>query len=263
MGTTDMARQRVNVERMRMLGATVEGVSEGAGTLKEATSEAIRHWVRHVKTDHYVIGSAVGPHPYPLVVKTFQSVIGREAKAQLLAREGRLPDGVIACVGGGSNAIGIFSAFVDDPSVKLYGAEAGGVGNATGQHAATLSQGTSGVLHGAHSGLLADGEGRILPTMSISAGLDYPGVGPEHAHLSHTGRAVYRAISDADAMDALLTLTRREGILPALESAHAVALAKQVAQEHGDSLLLVNVSGRGDKDLTTILARLADAGGTR
>lgn len=253
MGTEDMARQELNVVRMRLLGAEVRAVDSGSRTLKDATNEAIREWMTTYRDTHYLIGSAVGPHPYPTLVRTLQSVIGTEARAQILEAEGRLPDGVVACVGGGSNAIGFFAGFLDDPEVALVGVEAGGVGEELGSHAASLVRGRPGVLHGAYSYLLQDEDGQIAPTHSLAAGLDYPGVGPEHAFLRTSGRARYVAVSDEAARGAFLTLSRREGIIPALESAHAVAYALEWARELGpEGLLVVCLSGRGDKDVNAL-----------
>jgi len=250
MGEEDTARQALNVVRMRLLGAEVVPVTTGSRTLKDAINEAFRDWVSTVETTHYCIGSVMGPHPYPVMVRDFQKVIGIEARAQALAAVGRLPDAVIACVGGGSNAIGIFHAFIPDPGVRLIGCEAGGDGLASGRHAASLAGGSAGVLHGMRTYLLQDSDGQTLPTHSVSAGLDYPGVGPEHAWLHDTGRASYRAITDAQAMDAFGLLCRTEGILPAIESAHALAGALQLGPELGaGAVLLVNLSGRGDKDV--------------
>ena len=243
MGSEDMRRQRPNVERMHLLGAEVRPVEFGTRTLKEATSEAIRDWITNVETTHYLIGSAVGPHPYPEIVRELQSVIGREAREQFLATEGRLPDVVVACVGGGSNAIGIFSAFVDDPDVRLLGVEAA--------DAASLGTGRAAVLHGARSSVLADEDGQILDAHSISAGLDYPGVGPEHAWLRDSGRAEYVRATDREALGAFRELTRLEGIIPALEPAHALARARELE----DDYVLVCLSGRGDKDLEEVLAQ--------
>jgi tryptophan synthase beta chain len=243
MGAEDMRRQAPNVERMKLLGAEVRPVEFGTKTLKEATSEAIRDWITNVETTHYLIGSCVGPHPYPEIVRELQAVIGREAREQVLAQEDRLPDAVVACVGGGSNAIGLFAGFVDDPEVRLVGVEAAG--------AASLGTGRAGVLHGARSSLLADEDGQIADAHSISAGLDYPGVGPEHAFLRDTGRAEYRAATDEEALAAFHLLARREGIIPALEPAHALARALDLDAE----LVLVCLSGRGDKDLATVLER--------
>jgi tryptophan synthase beta chain len=253
MGEVDVARQSLNVFRMKLLGATVVPVSSGSRTLKDATNEAIRDWVTNVRTTYYIIGSVVGMHPYPLIGRDFQSVIGREARAQMLEQAGRLPDYVLACVGGGSNAMGIFHPFVADASVKLVGVEAGGHGVATGQHAASLSAGRPGVLHGARSYLLQDDDGQVIETHSISAGLDYPGVGPEHAHLKDTGRADYVPITDAEALDAFQLLCRTEGIIAALESSHAVAQAVKLAPTlPPDQIILINLSGRGDKDINTV-----------
>jgi tryptophan synthase beta chain len=252
MGEQDTRRQALNVARMRLLGAEVVPVPAGAGTLKDAINEAMRDWVTNVDTTHYVIGSVVGPHPFPMMVRDFQRVIGVEARAQCLDLTGRLPDAVVACVGGGSNAMGLFHPFVGDATVRMYGCEAGGDGVGTGKHAATLVGGSPGVLHGARSYLLQDGDGQTLETHSISAGLDYPGVGPEHAWLRDAGRAEYRAVSDTEAMEAFALLCRTEGIIPAIETAHAVAGAVQVARELGpDAVLVVNHSGRGDKDVDT------------
>jgi tryptophan synthase beta chain len=243
MGSEDMERQKPNVERMHLLGAEVRPVEFGTRTLKEATSEAIRDWITNVETTHYMIGSCVGPHPYPELVRELQAVIGREARDQVLAAEGRLPDAVVACVGGGSNAIGLFAGFVDDDGVRLVGVEAAG--------AASLGTGRAGVLHGARSSLLADEDGQIADAHSISAGLDYPGVGPEHAFLRDTGRAEYVAATDDEALAAFHLLAEREGIIPALEPAHALARAVKLDAE----VVLVGLSGRGDKDLATVLAR--------
>jgi tryptophan synthase beta chain len=249
MGEVDILRQRPNVRRMELLGARVVPVRSGGRTLRDAINEAIRDWVTHVRTTHYLIGSVVGPHPYPLLVRELQSVIGREARAQILERERRLPDCVVACVGGGSNALGIFHAFLDD-AVALHGVEAGGAGPRPGQHAATLGAGRVGVLHGLRSYVLQDEDGLVLPTHSISAGLDYAGVGPEHALLKESRRASYTTVSDVEALDAFHLLSRTEGILPALESAHAVAHAIRLASRmEPERIVLVNLSGRGDKDL--------------
>jgi tryptophan synthase beta chain len=265
MGTEDMRRQRPNVERMELLGATVEPVESGARTLKEAVSAAIRDWVTNVETTHYVIGSVVGPAPYPTLVRDLQRVIGDEARAQLLEREGRLPDRVIACVGGGSNAIGTFKAFEDDEQVELVGVEAGGEGLESGRHGASLVGGRAGILHGALSSVLQDSEGQILEAHSISAGLDYPGVGPEHAYLRDLGRVRYESVTDEQALDAFHLLSRLEGIIPALEPAHAIAwLLENSGSRPGsgaktgsseDSITLLTLSGRGDKDLEQVLDR--------
>jgi tryptophan synthase beta chain len=243
MGAEDMRRQRPNVERMGLLGAEVRPVEFGTKTLKEATSEAIRDWITNVETTHYLIGSCVGPHPYPEIVRELQAVIGREARTQILEEEGRLPDAVVACVGGGSNAIGLFAGFLDDLSVRLIGVEAAG--------AASLGSGRAGVLHGARSSLLADEDGQIADAHSISAGLDYPGVGPEHAFLRDSGRAEYLPATDEEALAAFHLLSEREGIIPALEPAHALARALEL----DDEVVLVGLSGRGDKDLATVLSR--------
>lgn len=257
MGTEDMQRQEPNVFRMRLLGATVHPVDAGSRTLKEAVSAAIRDWVTNVSDTHFLIGSAVGPHPYPLIVRDLQTVIGREARAQMLETEGRLPDYVVACVGGGSNAIGIFHAFLDDPGVALVGVEAGGEGVASGNHAATLTAGRAGVLHGSMSYLLQTPEGQVLPTHSISAGLDYPGVGPEHSWLKDTERALYVNVTDDRAVAALRALSETEGIIPALEPSHAMAYVIETLAPSlpNTNTILVNLSGRGDKDLGTIMAR--------
>src|SRR5215211_5597381 len=255
MGEEDTRRQALNVARMRLLGAEVIPVRTGSRTLKDAINEAFRDWVANVATTHYVFGTVAGPHPFPAMVRDFQRVIGDEARAQVLDREGRLPDAVLACVGGGSNAIGIFTAFVPDEGVRLVGLEAGGDGVGTGRHAATITGGAPGVLHGARSYLLQDENGQTVESHSISAGLDYPGVGPEHAWLHDTGRAEYRAVTDAEAMEAFALLCRTEGIIPAIESAHALAGAMVLGTELGPgALLLVNLSGRGDKDVETASA---------
>ena len=252
MGAVDTERQALNVARMRLLGATVVPVTTGSQTLKDALNEAFRDWVASVDNTHYVIGTVAGPAPFPEMVRDFAAPIGFEAREQCLALLGRLPDAVLACVGGGSNAMGIFYAFIPDENVRLYGFEAGGDGIETGRHAATLTGGSPGVLHGARSYVLQDDEGQTLESHSISAGLDYPGVGPEHAWLHDTGRATYRPITDAQAMEAFELLCRTEGIIPAIESAHALAGARQVADELGpDAILVVNLSGRGDKDVAT------------
>jgi tryptophan synthase beta chain len=251
MGVQDTIRQRPNVQRMKLLGASVEGVQAGSSTLKEATSAAIRDWVANVESTHYVIGSVVGPAPYPALVRDLQRVIGDEARAQMLEREGRLPERVVACVGGGSNAIGIFAGFIEDPEVQLIGVEAAGEGIETPRHGAPLTVGgRSGVLHGSRSAVMQDEEGQILQAHSISAGLDYPGAGPQHAHLRDTGRARYEAVTDADALAAFREVTRLEGIIPALETSHALAWV--LACEDGE-LDLVCLSGRGDKDLAEVL----------
>ena len=252
MGEEDTRRQALNVARMRMLGAEVVPVTIGSRTLKDAINEAFRDWVTSVGNTHYCIGSVMGPHPFPMMVRDFQRIIGVEAREQVLALAGLLPDAVIACVGGGSNAIGVFHAFIPDTGVRLVGCEAGGDGVTTGRHAATLVGGSAGVIHGMRTYLLQDDEGQTLATHSISAGLDYPGVGPEHSWLHDTGRASYRAVDDQQAMEAFALLCRTEGIIPAIESAHALAGALEVGRELGpDALLLVNLSGRGDKDMDT------------
>ena len=253
MGAIDVERQAPNVQRMEMLGAKVNAVTEGSATLKDAMNEAIRDWVTNCDDTFYVIGTVAGPHPYPEMVRDFQSVIGREARAQMLAKYGRLPDQAIACVGGGSNAMGLFVGFLDDSAVKLVGVEAGGKGIATGEHAASINGGRVGVLHGAKTYLLQTGSGQIIDTYSVSAGLDYPGVGPEHAHLADTGRAEYPVINDDEAIAAFDLLCRFEGIIPALESSHALAEAiKRAPHLPKETLLLVNLSGRGDKDMENI-----------
>jgi tryptophan synthase beta chain len=252
MGETDTRRQALNVSRMRMLGAEVIPVKTGTRTLKDAMNEAFRDWVSTVDNTHYCIGSVGGPHPFPMMVRDFQRVIGVEARQQVLDLTGRLPDAVIACVGGGSNAIGVFHAFIPDANVRLVGCEAGGNGDGPGMNAATLSKGSPGVLHGMRTYLLQDDEGQTLDTHSISAGLDYPGVGPEHSWLKDTSRAEYRSVSDSQAMDGFSALCRTEGIIPALESSHALAGAMDVGRELGsDGLIVVNLSGRGDKDVAT------------
>jgi len=252
MGEEDTHRQALNVSRMRMLGAQVIPVATGTRTLKDAMNEAFRDWVSTVGHTHYCIGSVGGPHPFPMMVRDFQRVIGQEAREQVLSQQGRLPDVVIACVGGGSNAIGLFDAFIPDPQVRLIGCEAGGDGIETGRHAATLTGGSPGILHGMRTYVLQDDEGQTRSTHSISAGLDYPGVGPEHVWLMETGRASYRAVTDAEAMHAFDVLCRTEGIIPAIESAHALAGALDVGRELGPgALIVVNLSGRGDKDVDT------------
>ncbi|OYD09974.1 tryptophan synthase subunit beta [Paludifilum halophilum] len=257
MGEEDVRRQRLNVFRMELLGAEVISVTSGSRTLKDATNEAIRYWVSHVEDTFYLIGSAVGPHPYPEMVRHFQRIIGDETRAQLLEKEGRLPDDVVACVGGGSNAIGMFTPFIADGGVRLHGVEAAGEGLDTDRHAATLSRGTPGVLHGSLSYLLQDEYGQVLEAHSVSAGLDYPGVGPEHACLKERGRVRYTCAEDREALEAVRLLSRTEGILPALESAHAVAEAVKLAGEGSfDSLLVICLSGRGDKDVETIRSEL-------
>ena len=255
MGAEDIERQAINVYRMRLLGATVVSVESGSRTLKDALNEAMRDWVTNIDNTFYIIGTVAGPHPYPAMVRDFQTVIGREARQQIMAMEGRLPDALVACVGGGSNAIGLFHPFLDDPDVAIYGVEGGGDGVATGRHAAPLCDGKPGVLHGNRTYLMEDSDGQIIETHSISAGLDYPGVGPEHAWLKDSGRASYVAITDTEALDAFHALTTTEGIMPALESSHALAYtAKLAANMDSDRIVIVNLSGRGDKDVHTIAA---------
>ena len=255
MGAEDVQRQALNVYRMRLLGAEVIPVESGSRTLKDALNEAMRDWVTNVDTTFYIIGTVAGPHPYPAMVRDFQAVIGREAKAQILELEGRLPDALVACVGGGSNAIGLFHPFLDDAGVRLYGVEAAGRGLETGEHAAPLCAGRPGVLHGNRTYLMEDEHGQIIETHSISAGLDYPGVGPEHAWLKDIGRAEYVAVTDEEALAAFHDLTRTEGILPALESSHALAHAAKLAPTMDpDRIVIVNLSGRGDKDIHTVAA---------
>ncbi len=255
MGEEDIHRQAPNVFRMKLLGAKVVSVTSGSKTLKDALNEAMRDWVTNVDNTYYIIGTVAGPHPYPAMVRDFNSVIGREAREQILEQAGRLPDALIACVGGGSNAMGLFYPFIDDKDVALYGVEAGGDGVETGRHAAPLTAGKPGVLHGNRTYLMEDADGQIIPTHSISAGLDYPGVGPEHAWLKDTGRAKYVTIDDSEAMRAFHDLTRTEGIIPALESAHALAHAAKLAPSmRSDDIIIVNLSGRGDKDIQTVAA---------
>lgn len=257
MGEKDMERQEINVFRMRMLGAKVTPVKTGSRTLKDATNEAIRDWVTNVKDTHYIIGSVVGPHPYPAIVRDFQAVIGREAKRQVLDIEGRLPDYVVACVGGGSNAMGIFYEFIPDKKVRLIGVEAAGKGIETGEHAASINAGSIGVLHGSKSYILQDEDGQIIPAHSISAGLDYPGVGPEHAYLKETGRATYVAVTDKEAVEGFKLLTKTEGIIPALESAHAVAFLERLSKvTTKEQTVILCLSGRGDKDVYTVSKHL-------
>jgi tryptophan synthase beta chain len=253
MGEEDIRRQALNVYRMKLLGAQVISVTSGSRTLKDAMNEAMRDWVTNVDDTFYIIGTVAGPHPYPLLVRDFQCIIGREARAQSLAQTGRLPDALVACVGGGSNAIGLFHPFLEDESVAMYGVEAGGHGLATTEHAAPLSAGTPGVLHGNRTYLMQDSDGQIMHTHSISAGLDYPGVGPEHAWLKDIGRVNYVVASDDEALRAFHTLTRVEGIMPALESSHALAYAEKLAaQMTPQQTIIVNLSGRGDKDIHTV-----------
>ncbi|MEE9171597.1 MAG: tryptophan synthase subunit beta [candidate division NC10 bacterium] len=253
MGTEDMQRQALNVFRMRLLGAKVTPVDAGSRTLKDAINEAMRDWVTHVDDTHYVLGSALGAHPFPMMVRDFQSVIGREARAEILEVEGRLPDVLLACVGGGSNAIGLFHPFIEDSSVRMVGVEAGGLGIESGKHAARFAAGEPGVLHGTLSYILQDGDGQIQTTHSVSAGLDYPGVGPEHTYLREIGRAAYVWVTDQEALEGFALLSAQEGIIPALECAHAVAYATKLAPEIGPhGILLINLSGRGDKDVELV-----------
>ena len=253
MGKEDMDRQALNVYRMELLGAKVHGVSSGTGTLKDAVNETMREWTRRMEDTLYVLGSVMGPNPFPMMVRDFQKVIGKEIREQLMEKEGRLPDAVIACVGGGSNAMGAFYEFIPDEQVRLIGCEAGGLGIDTEKHAATLSCGTTGIFHGMKSVFCQDEYGQIAPVYSISAGLDYPGIGPEHAHLAEIGRAEYVPITDREAVEAFEYLSRTEGIIPAIESAHAVAYARKLAPKMGkDQIIVVNLSGRGDKDVAAI-----------
>ncbi len=253
MGAEDVERQSLNVYRMKLLGATVVPVTSGTRTLKDAMNEALRDWVTNVDDTHYIIGTVAGPHPYPMMVRNFQSVIGLEARSQILQAEGRLPEVLVACVGGGSNAIGLFHPFVDDPDVRMVGVEAGGLGLATGQHAAPLNEGVPGVLHGNKTYLMSDEDGQISATHSISAGLDYPGVGPEHSHLKDLGRAEYASATDDEALAAFRTLNQLEGIMPALESSHAIAwVIANAPLMSPEEIILVNLSGRGDKDINTV-----------
>ena len=255
MGAEDIRRQSLNVARMKLLGAEVVPVTSGSQTLKDALNEAMRDWVTNVATTHYLLGTVAGPHPFPTMVRDFHSVIGIEAREQVLALTGKLPDAVLACVGGGSNAIGIFHRFISDPSVRLIGLEAGGDGIETGRHASSISGGTSGVLHGSRTYVLQDEDGQTIESHSISAGLDYPGVGPEHAYLKDMGRAEYRSVTDAQAMEAFALLSRTEGIIPAIETAHALYGAMVLGRELGpDATILINLSGRGDKDVQTAAA---------
>lgn len=257
MGVEDMMRQRLNVFRMKLLGAEVHPVESGSKTLKDAINEALRDWVTNVQTTYYLIGSVVGPHPYPVIVRDFQSVIGLETREQILKAENRLPDAVVACVGGGSNAIGAFYPFIRDKEVKLYGVEAAGEGVETGKHAASLCAGSEGVFHGMLSYVLQDEYGQILPTHSVSAGLDYPGVGPEHSFLKSIGRVKYDAVTDEEALEAFVELSRLEGIMPALEPCHALAYAGKLAKKMSRSeIMIVNLSGRGDKDVEVVASRL-------
>ncbi|WP_368916193.1 tryptophan synthase subunit beta [Exiguobacterium acetylicum] len=253
MGEEDVRRQELNVFRMELLGATVIPVTQGSRTLKDAVNEALRYWVKHVEDTHYLMGSVLGPHPFPQLVRDFQAVIGKETRRQIIEKEGRLPEAIVACVGGGSNAIGMFHPFIDDTDVKLYGIEAAGSGVETDQHAATMTKGEVGVLHGSMMYLLQDAHGQVQEAHSISAGLDYPGVGPEHSLLKDIGRVQYEAVTDEQALEALQLLSRKEGIIPALESAHAIAYATQLAAEMDkEEILVICLSGRGDKDVVTV-----------
>lgn len=260
MGETDIQRQQMNVERMKLLGAEVRSVQKGRGTLKDAMNEALRDWISHVDTTYYLLGTGAGPHPYPTMVREFQKIIGLEARNQILLKENKLPDALVACVGGGSNALGLMHPFLEDLNVKMFGLEAGGKGTNNGEHAASICKGQVGVLHGNLTYLLQDLDGQILEGHSISAGLDYPGVGPEHGLLFETGRVTYTAITDQDAVNAFQLLSQQEGIIPALESSHAIAYAIQLAQEmQPEQIIIVNLSGRGDKDLNTVKKYLAGA----
>ena len=260
MGETDIQRQQMNVERMKLLGAEVRSVQKGRGTLKDAMNEALRDWIRHVDTTYYLLGTGAGPHPYPTMVREFQKIIGLEARNQILLKENKLPDALVACVGGGSNALGLMHPFLEDLNVKMFGVEAGGKGINSDEHAASICKGQAGVLHGNLTYLLQDLDGQILEGHSISAGLDYPGIGPEHGILFETGRVTYTAITDQEAVNAFQLLSQQEGIIPALESSHAIAYAIQLAQEmQPEQIIIVNLSGRGDKDLNTVKKYLAGA----
>ena len=260
MGETDIQRQQMNVERMKLLGAEVRSVQKGRGTLKDAMNEALRDWIRHVDTTYYLLGTGAGPHPYPTMVREFQKIIGLEARNQILLKENKLPDALVACVGGGSNALGLMHPFLEDLNVKMFGVEAGGKGINSDEHAASICKGQAGVLHGNLTYLLQDLDGQILEGHSISAGLDYPGIGPEHGLLFETGRVTYTDITDQEAVNAFQLLSRQEGIIPALESSHAIAYAIQLAQEmQPEQIIIVNLSGRGDKDLNTVKKYLAGA----
>lgn len=253
MGEADIRRQELNVFRMELLGAEVKSVSQGSGTLKDAVNEALRYWVNHVDDTHYIIGSVVGPHPFPKIVRDFQSVIGTEAKNQILEQEGRLPEAVIACLGGGSNAMGMFYPFIEEEGVELFGVEAGGRGMSSGKHGAALSEGKNGIMHGMQTNLLQDDDGQIQEAYSISAGLDYPGVGPEHSYLKEIGRVTYTHCTDKEALEAFQLLSKTEGIIPALESSHAIAYAMKLAKEmQEDAAIIVCLSGRGDKDVAHV-----------
>jgi tryptophan synthase beta chain len=257
MGEEDIRRQELNVFRMKLLGARVTPVSAGSKTLKDAINESMRDWVTNVRTTYYMLGSVLGPHPYPLMVRDFQSVIGREVRAQILEKEGRLPDVLVACVGGGSNAIGLFYDFVEDKQIQMIGVEAGGRGPKLGEHAARFSGGRPGVLHGTFSYILQDADGQVVPTHSVSAGLDYPAVGPEHADLHDKGRVVYTSVTDGEALDAFHELSRLEGIIPALESSHAVAQTKKLMLP-STRVVVINLSGRGDKDVTEVMRLMSE-----
>ncbi|MEQ1130401.1 tryptophan synthase subunit beta [Acinetobacter johnsonii] len=260
MGETDIQRQQMNVERMKLLGAEVRSVQKGRGTLKDAMNEALRDWISHVDTTYYLLGTGAGPHPYPVMVREFQKIIGLEARNQILLKENKLPDALVACVGGGSNALGLMHPFLEDLNVKMFAVEAGGKGTTSGEHAASICKGQVGVLHGNLTYLLQDLDGQILEGHSISAGLDYPGIGPEHGLLFETGRVTYTAITDQEAVNAFQLLSQQEGIIPALESSHAIAYAIQLAQEmQPEQIIIVNLSGRGDKDLNTVKKYLAGA----
>ena len=257
MGEEDIRRQELNVFRMKLLGARVIPVSAGSKTLKDAINESMRDWVTNVRTTYYMLGSVLGPHPYPLMVRDFQSVIGREVRAQILEKEGRLPDVLVACVGGGSNAIGLFYDFVEDKQIQMIGVEAGGRGPKLGEHAARFSGGRPGVLHGTFSYILQDADGQVVPTHSVSAGLDYPAVGPEHAELHDKGRVIYTSVTDGEALDAFHELSRLEGIIPALESSHAVAQTKKLMLP-STRVVVINLSGRGDKDVTEVMRLMSE-----
>ena len=257
MGEEDIRRQELNVFRMKLLGARVIPVSAGSKTLKDAINESMRDWVTNVRTTYYMLGSVLGPHPYPLMVRDFQSVIGREVRAQILEKEGRLPDVLVACVGGGSNAIGLFYDFVEDNQIQMIGVEAGGRGPKLGEHAARFSGGRPGVLHGTFSYILQDADGQVVPTHSVSAGLDYPAVGPEHAELHDKGRVIYTSVTDGEALDAFHELSRLEGIIPALESSHAVAQTKKLMLP-STRVVVINLSGRGDKDVTEVMRLMSE-----
>lgn len=253
MGEVDLKRQELNAVKMKMMGATVRGVSSGEATLKEATSEAMRDWALNVKNTHYIVGSAIGPHPFPTIVRDFQSIIGIESRKQFKKMNGKLPDGVVACVGGGSNSIGMFYGFLKDKKVKLYGVEAGGIDSKPGNHSATITMGEPGFLHGTKTLIIQDENGQIVPAHSVSAGLDYPGVGPEHAHLARSGRVHYTSVNDEQALDSFLEVCKVEGIIPALETAHAFHFAKQLAKDLGKKKdILICLSGRGDKDAAEV-----------